>query len=864
MIPPMDPFEEERPELSGSLISIEFGPAGRIQQLWASDPGLPEEGEDFQFVLPPLQFGEETADDYLPGTILLGSRTNPNEVWELSRNRAAMVQHADEEEFNPTRVEFEYHFPLLDNLATTGSYYEIPGAVPQICWEFKLANRGGITVEVGELGFPLALNNFYEGFGWTDEQLTKLWQSRVYLHKSITGASSWLFAQRMTAETPGLLIFPGENTSWEFFTHVRGSLNTPFQWEGIPIVYAHSKATVEREEWPNWANEHTSLILEPGDSRTYQMRFVPCESDKQDGVSQTLVACGKPAVKVYPSAVAPIDVGIGVEIAGLAPKKFFLSREAEMESDTDEETGFAFVRPSQPGPLTVSFRDKGDRMCHVHLMFTEPIRELIARRAEWVVKHQVVNAPGSPLHRAIVLTNIETGAQSVQADEYQESSGLECALADTLFLAEKNALYPKADEIEALQETVREFIRDDVQNPSNFAVASVLVEGSGAGAYFGRPLSYPHVFNLYHSLYRIASTYGGLEHTPAQYLTWAYSTALAMFRHGWRLYVRTVGVLGFARLYELVRDLRLNGMGAEADVLVERIEFKAKELVKMRYPFAGETVMDTSGFEEVFAAARYLDDDDHLERTVRCAFATRSMAPSWWWYGSDKRSWDGGDSSPINALTDRGEACLSHTTIPNSLIFFGMMDRDYLAIPEAYMRMAFGGMLGPWALVRPDGGASMCYCPDLASKHAGMNPHTGASGLGYYHYLRGTGSYVLPNRDLGVFAFGCHFVPRDGVLEVTPWDGVGRRIVLRQYGAVFELGFGCFKTVLLDERKRWFEAKVENPSDRDVEASLTIEGMWGSKLDIDNIPVECVDGVATIRLRLPAGQVTSVKGKVIP
>ncbi|MFX6786278.1 hypothetical protein ABTH22_19785, partial [Acinetobacter baumannii] len=93
-------------------------------------------------------------------------------------------------------------------------------------------------------------------------------------------------------------------------------------------------ATVEREEWPNWANEHTSLILEPGDSRTYQMRFVPCESDKQDGVSQTLVACGKPAVKVYPSAVAPVDVGIGVEIAGLAPKKFFLSREAEMESDT--------------------------------------------------------------------------------------------------------------------------------------------------------------------------------------------------------------------------------------------------------------------------------------------------------------------------------------------------------------------------------------------------------------------------------------------------------------------------------------------------------------------------------------------------
>jgi len=90
--------------------------------------------------------------------------------------------------------------------------------------------------------------------------------------------------------------------------------------------------------------------------------------------------------------------------------------------------------------------------------------------------------------------------------------------------------------------------------------------------------------------------------------------------------------------------------------------------------------MDTSGLEEVFAAAKFLADDAHLERTVKCAFAARSLAPSWWWYGSDKRHWDGADSAPLKALLDRAEACLGQTTIPNSLIFFGLMDRDYLAI----------------------------------------------------------------------------------------------------------------------------------------------------------------------------------------
>ena len=190
---------------------------------------------------------------------------------------------------------------------------------------------------------------------------------------------------------------------------------------------------------------------------------------------------------------------------------------------------------------------------------------------------------------------------------------------------------------------------------------------------------------------------------------------------------------------------------------------------------------------------------------MRCAYATRSLAPSWWWYGSDKRNWDGADSTPTRAMADRGETCLAHTTIPNSLIFFGLMDRDYLAIPEAYMRMAFGGMLGPWALVRSDGAASMCYCPDLSSKHAGFNSYTGGSGHGLFHYLREVGSYVLPNQKQGIYTFGCHFESTDDAYVVRPWEGVGRRIVMRQIGAEFRLTFGRFIELRVDRAKRWFE-----------------------------------------------------------
>jgi hypothetical protein len=273
--------------------------------------------------------------------------------------------------------------------------------------------------------------------------------------------------------------------------------------------------------------------------------------------------------------------------------------------------------------------------------------------------------------------------------------------------------------------------------------------------------------------------------------------------------------------------------------------------------------MDTSGFEEVFNAALYLDNDDHLERTLRCAYAARSLAPSWWWYGSDKRSWDGADSTPIRALIDRGEACLAHTTIPNSCMFFRQLDRDYLAIPDAYMRLAFGGMLGPWALVRNDGAVSMCYCPDLSSKHHGYNPFSGASGLGYFHYLRGTGAYVLPNRTLGTYTFGCHYEFEDGEHRVRPWDGVGRRIVLRQIGFEAELSFGQIVAMNLDARRRHLTMQIHNPADKNVRAELSLNGLWGQQVSVHNKQYPAVNGRVTATLDLVAYKTQVIQVKVI-
>ncbi|MBV6459629.1 MAG: hypothetical protein HONBIEJF_02779 [Fimbriimonadaceae bacterium] len=860
----MDPFGEERPEFTGSLISIEFGPGGRMTQLWAVDPMLPEEGEEFQFIVPPLGFGEEAAEDYYPGTILLGARLDPESPWVLSRNNhAQLLFPMAEESLEAQGIEFEYDFALLPELRVTGKFYEIPGLVPQIAWDIDVRNRGKVSIEIGELAFPLAFNNFYDGFGWSDEQLRRLWTSRLYIHKFIGGAASWVFAQRMTAEPPGILVFPGEDTSWEFYSTVPASLNTPHQWEGIPVVYIYSRAAAEREGWNRWVNDHSSLILEAGDFRRFHMRFATVDRDKQDGVHQALVACGRPSFRLLPGAVGPTDVGVAVEVGGCVPARFFSSRDALVETESDEEGGFCFVKPTDTGPFRLTVEDTLGRLSHAHLMFIEPIETLIKKRAAYIAGTQVHPDDGSALSDGILLTNVQSAEQVVDPEEYSGASGIECSLADALFLAEKNAIYPDRQEIEILDRYLSHFLLDDIQNPGDMSVGSVLAEGNGVGMYSGRPITYPHVFNLYHSMFAVAESYGGTSEQPKTYLSRAAQTALSMFKFGWRHYVRTVGLLGYARIYDLLSDLQAQGLHEEYAALYPQVLAKANDMVRQSYPYAGESVLDTSGFEEVYSAARFLQNDEHLERTLRCAFAARSLSPSWWWYGSDKRSWDGADSTPLRALIDRGEVCLAHTTISNSLIFFESIDRDYLAVPEAYMRLACGGMIGPWALIRKDGAASMCFCPDLSSKHAGYNPYTGASGLGYFHYLRTAASYVLPNRSLGTFSFGCHFESDGNSYVVRPWEGVGRRIYLRQIGAEFELSFGKFDEVKMDSRKRKVEARISNPCDKDVTANLVLRGLWGSRLSIDGKLIDAVNGEMRAAIALPGKKSIVVTGTVV-
>lgn len=849
----MDDFGLDRPELNGSLVSMQFGNGGRIQQIWAVDPAHPGEGDEFPFVLPPLAFGEEFAEDYFPGTIMIGARIQPGEPWILSRNTTATQQ---EEDVDAGAITFRYEFSLLPEVVATGRFYELPGSMPQICWDLELTNDGHTDLEIGELAFPFALDNFYEGFAKTDHGAKELWDRRLYVHPFIGGAASYLFAQRLNAEPPGLIITPGDDTNWEFFTHAPASLTSPYRWEGIPIVYIHSQATIERERWSPWFNGHTTGLFAPGETRRYQTRFLPADRDRVQSVSLGLQLSGRPTVRLFPAAVIPAEIGIGLEVSGATPTRFTTDVPCNLDTDADPEGGFCFAHPEKPGPVRVSFEDTQGRTSHAHLLFIEPIEDLIRQRAKWIVENQVCTDKGT-FEGAIVPIELQSGGKFTDFRQYATPHAVLGSLADALFLAEKNAIYPDKAQIAVLERYIDGFLRRRLQNPADGSVGSFFLSEGSVASGVATPAVYALAANLYHAMGRVAKSGAKTGWNQARYLGEGLRTFEALMARGFQRGRRWAGLPGITSLCQLPRDLRDLGDEPSAQRMSALLRQRFVEVARRRVPFAPESAWSADGFEEAFVAAIELGHEDSLERMLDAACAARSLAPSWWWYGSDKRFADDAEG-PHPAVEDKGELCLGPTSSGNAIPFFMLMERDYANLPDTYLRNAFGGLMGVWALVRSDGAAAMAYCPDSASGHFGMSWFSGEVGLGLWNYLRAIGSYVLPSRQGGVATLGCRFemerAKGEEIYVIRPWDGVRRKVVARQLGVEAHAEGVQIEELRFDALKRHAAITLVNPAGFKREGRVRLRGLWGDEFMVAGSAAKAIDGEIALKMPLKAGE----------
>ena len=796
----MDDFGLDRPELTGALMSFEFGPGGRIHQIWITSPITAAEPDEHPFVLSPLTLADDFTEDYLPGAILIGARTQPDDPWILSRNTEARVTSDGED---PTSTAFEYEFSLLPEILARGSFYERSGAVPHVVWELTITNRSKAVIEIGELGLPFALNNYYGGFA--DKRT--LGETRMALHLSLSGAASYIHAQRLNCEPPGLIIAPGDETIWESYASVPSTLRSADDWPGIPVIYIYSKGTFEREGWTEWFNGSSSLIMEPGDSRTFKTLFIPTDSGQGDGALAALAALEQPAIGVYPAAIAPADVGILVQISGATPTQVYSDAEAELEPESEEGRGSCHVAPKGPGPVRFSFEDTRGRRSYAQLLFTEPIETLIRRRGQWIVHHQVVRE--GPMEGAIAMADLESGSAIVEIEDYQTPFGIESSLSDALFLAEKNSIYPETREIEVLHKYLR-FVRTRIQNPATFEVGCLLEDLDAAAYSFGPHRATWLLGRLLVSMAQVERDAGNLK-AADDLDDWARKTLSANRR--------------------VLRDRSIDSLSSGLKGMAEAAG-RWSGALEDRLPSYSESRTD-------------------FGQSGPKRFLRRGLAPCWWWYGSDRTTIVDPAYHNRTAL-DKGELCLGPSSVEDSSPALGLLKVSHAALSPGALRLSLGGLMSVWGLVRPDGGAASSFCPDPASEQFGMSPVTGTVGLALYHYLTLAASYYDPSEDL---IFGCHVSHEIDWIKVTPWDGVGRRIVILGYRVEVAAAGAVIREFRVRRNRLAAVIRLENTASFARTARLRIRGLWGDAAKVNGAVAHAEDGWLNVEVSCEAGGV---------
>lgn len=380
-----------------------------------------------------------------------------------------------------------------------------------------------------------------------------------------------------------------------------------------------------------------------------------------------------------------------------------------------------------------------------------------------------------------------------------------------------------------------------------------------------RTFDYPHYIALYYNLYRIAKAHPHLVEylDAAGYLERAYGTARAFYEvpynihmqggwsfTGWTDWAYKIGNFHEKYLLPLIDALEQEGHQEKAEHLRGEWEKKVKYfLYDDAYPFVSEMPVDSTAYESTYAIARYalthelkpddklwrdkntgrwyshrvIDPEVHrrfLEKQLLANIADRGwLETNYYHLGSDFRGC-GSSFYTLSYMTQMG----GWSILDHALRFADE--------PAELLRLGYASMLATWALMnagsretnfgfwrpgkRHDGAIGWGFMPQKfghdwnpATKGIprGAWPVDGEIDHGLTAYVEAARTVVSDDPLFGLFAYGGEVIQENGLLRVTPRDGVRQRLhVVRGRTRFFmELthdGFARDRDIVLDETLR--------------------------------------------------------------
>jgi uncharacterized Ntn-hydrolase superfamily protein len=424
--------------------------------------------------------------------------------------------------------------------------------------------------------------------------------------------------------------------------------------------------------------------------------------------------------------------------------------------------------------------------------------------------------------------------QLLGPDNYDRISGFRIyavtcddpGLSKPAYLASKVAEFPDQKEVEALDYYIENFVWGGLQRTTDetypYAIYGIQDwkrnresddPGRNGRLHFWRCYDYPHIVVMYYNMHRVARNNPHIKTalTAKEYLKRAYGTALAMFTvplevEGWSAY--STGFYNEIVIVDLIAALEAAGMTAEADRLRYQWERKVRYFVNERPNlFASEYAFDSTGFESTHALAKYAvehgtpaaaairggenispdDAERFMEKQLAANIFCRGwIEPAYYYLGSDYRG-GGGNAYTLTYMSQMGGW---------SVLDYGL---HYASEPHEFLRLGYASYLSAWALMNTgtpdsnygywypgksnDGGAGGGFEPAPHGRTWLGQPHRRGSwyyaceiDLGFCGALRTAATVVADDPIFGRVCYGGDWRATTGGLEITPKDGLRRRL----------------------------------------------------------------------------------------
>ena len=304
-------------EISNSSLTAEIGDLGQISSLTINNNRQNSYGQDVNFVLPNDSAQQNNTAHQWMGEMIFSYRTSEDGTFpedtsgfvEVDTNRtlaaggSTTYSDASENlESNPyieknvedDRVEVTFKGQDLDSTDErtmkgfdVQSVFDMGTDDGSLLWSITLENTSDQYIEFGDVGLPMPWNNKYANISDT-------YNNRMTVHTFAGADSGYAYAIRTSGEGNYMMFTPVPETGARIeyidqwigsagggMNGVQGTRNgdlyanwtsdTGGWFPGLQVYYIHSKDI--QKTGRGYFTDATSLVLEPGESKTYSFKF---------------------------------------------------------------------------------------------------------------------------------------------------------------------------------------------------------------------------------------------------------------------------------------------------------------------------------------------------------------------------------------------------------------------------------------------------------------------------------------------------------------------------------------------------------------------------------------------------------------